>query len=734
MVSLSSFLHNVASCCLPSAVEVVPYVSEALIKAGIASVVDVSYLRSASASDYVEVFGNGWTQVQWELVRVAAEKAYEYRQGWATLQVRNLSTSAASSSSDPLPLSSVPAKRSLARVCAAERRISRLALRLATGHADHARTFTAGNISHRKQDDTKMQKVLGTCHDFFLSSAQGVVRHDELSSSEDKTQQSLALQDDCYRSGSRSWRVVESRLRVCKSFVADMRQKSIDYLRPSEWDVATWLRIQRSKGKSVPNKSYHALKWLETIFGISLHTSAALVVCQSRVQSDRSLSSLPKQAIMPSEDVIRGLEAQITDAPTGVLRCMAGVCALAAHASGRGYDLIRSRDVQLSQDAIYGLALMKSSVEYSLWVARRLGFAREDWAQDFLLALAEHHLPGDDFLVYGVNADCSAFVERVAETDDVQRAYQMLLQLPPINFTSSEAVEYTFHGLRHSYVTAQTQFDASAPGLEDMGHWEPGSKMPARYNSRACVRELKLRNEVVMTVRDGWRVADPFCLPHKRVTKKKRKRSSLQCPKQSAFAVASTRVTASRVGRSCAGSRGTSVAHSASVVPCPAKSGVPLCDASVAEQASVAPRVASVVHSSAVAASTMTASQKTQKCSHSVGTSVAFGASVMSCSNSVCEPGSDVVTNVRYVMAVHRDTVHAWISGDRSACNKYRTGTPQSPTSTSVFLKPDLDLSGLLLCKVCMSLTYNRLQRPALTSPREAWEEVQTHSNDSIRE
>ena len=224
-MSLSSFLHDVALSFLPSAIEAVPGVCDALTKAGVVSIVDVSYLQTASASDCLELFGIGWTQMQRELVRVAAEKAYEHRQGWANLQVRNLSTPEASSSSGTLPLSNVLAKQSPARVCATERRISRLALRLATGHADRARPFTLGNISYRKQDDDKMQKVLDTCHDFFLSFAKGVARYNELSGIGDESQQSLAVQYDCYRSGSRSWRVVDSRLRVCKSFVADMRTK-----------------------------------------------------------------------------------------------------------------------------------------------------------------------------------------------------------------------------------------------------------------------------------------------------------------------------------------------------------------------------------------------------------------------------------------------------------------------------------------------------------------------------
>ena len=156
MVSLTSFLHDVASCCLPSAIELVPSVSDALEKAGILSVVDLSYLQWASASNCVELFGNGWTQLQGELLKVAAEKAYEFRQGWATLQVRNLSSSVASAGT--FPSASVPTPQCVARVGVAERRISRLALRLATDHIDRAQPFTLGSISFRKQDDEKMQK------------------------------------------------------------------------------------------------------------------------------------------------------------------------------------------------------------------------------------------------------------------------------------------------------------------------------------------------------------------------------------------------------------------------------------------------------------------------------------------------------------------------------------------------------------------------------------------------
>ena len=51
-----------------------------------------------------------------------------------------------------------------------------------------------------------------------------------------------------------------------------------------------------------------------------------------------------------------GLEQQVTLAPTGVLRVMAGVCALAAHMSGRAADVLSSQGISLTIDSIHGEA------------------------------------------------------------------------------------------------------------------------------------------------------------------------------------------------------------------------------------------------------------------------------------------------------------------------------------------------------------------------------------------
>eukprot|EP00974_Lingulodinium_polyedra_P065382 6322126-Lingulodinium_polyedra.AAC.1 len=63
---------------------------------------------------------------------------------------------------------------------------------------------------------------------------------------------------------------------------------------------------------------------------------------------------------------------------------MAAVCTASVRMSGRVADIIRSRNVGLNSDALYGEALDKGIGRYVPWVARRMGFQAADWAGPFL--------------------------------------------------------------------------------------------------------------------------------------------------------------------------------------------------------------------------------------------------------------------------------------------------------------------------------------------------------------
>ena len=125
-------------------------------------------------------------------------------------------------------------------------------------------------------------------------------------------------------------------------------------------------------------------------------------------------------------------------------------------------------------------------------------------------------MPGPDYIVRAPNSSMDAWLERPARYDDFARALHLLLMIHG-GETPESVIEFTPHGCRHVQVTAGAQLAAQGvitnKSLESLGQWEPGSKMPARYDSAACVTELQTRKTITDVLKTGWRPAEDGNLP-----------------------------------------------------------------------------------------------------------------------------------------------------------------------------------------------------------------------------
>jgi len=192
----------------------------------------------------------------------------------------------------------------------------------------------------------------------------------------------------------------------------------------------------------------------------------------------------------------------------------AGVCCALCHGVLRCSDVLHSEGLSLSEDAVMGTCWkMKKKAAPVPWAALRMGLSGRDWAAEWLSVLRSVDLPGGDFVTLGINASATDFVPRVARYYDVANAMRMLLTLPPINLSPEQALVFTPHSWRHFYNTAARQLDLGDQAATEIAHWEPGSKMPKTYDSKACVAELRHKSTIVGAFNKGWTLVDKGMVP-----------------------------------------------------------------------------------------------------------------------------------------------------------------------------------------------------------------------------
>ena len=69
------------------------------------------------------------------------------------------------------------------------------------------------------------------------------------------------------------------------------------------------------------------------------------------------------------------------------------------------------------------------------------------------------------------------------------------------------------HSPRTWYATLARQLAYRREDREKLWHWAPGSLMPDVYDRAACVSELRLRDEILEKIRNGYKPVSPFEVP-----------------------------------------------------------------------------------------------------------------------------------------------------------------------------------------------------------------------------
>ena len=249
----------------------------------------------------------------------------------------------------------------------------------------------------------------------------------------------LKVQSDVFSNGHRTLSTVHLNRREAEACLSMAKVLGWSPYALTEWQVAAYLRDQRSRGKSVPARVFHALEWCESAFELTMHTRSPLVRSQrfcSASGAEAGHARLPAPAKCVTVDILLGMEELTFNAPTEPLMAWAGFHCLLGQGVLRFSDAQRCLSVRLTDDAIAEQPLaMKNHKAPSPVAALRIGWSGRDWASQFIRVLARHSLPGQDFLMLACSSDFKYFSNRIAGFQDAQIALRTLLQLSPISFS-----------------------------------------------------------------------------------------------------------------------------------------------------------------------------------------------------------------------------------------------------------------------------------------------------------
>jgi len=353
-----------------------------------------------------------------------------------------------------------------------------------------------------------MDAAVQRCHQVFTRYAQGSSRW--LALAEHDPGASLRLQQDVYIGGCTSAKAVADNARNAAAFFAYFVTTGEGFMNTNEFAVAAWANSwRRLRGRSGGKTARSTLLWVEAATGESVFAESPVVKQQCRPpRPPGGIAPAPEPAVAPELWVIKRFELLITTAPTAVQRCIAGFITLLALVSARASDLLRSRCVSVTQDAVIGQSLMKAPKGvWVKWYAPRKGLSMDDWAGPWLEQLRVCGLPGPDYILAGFDASLGSWLPRRANFADVNRALRAML-VTQCGLSAQAAAAHTPHGLRGVLNTAGQQLrrqgHVDERGMESLGHWERGSKMPGKYDTASGVGELDTRSVIVGALRAGW--------------------------------------------------------------------------------------------------------------------------------------------------------------------------------------------------------------------------------------
>ena len=281
--------------------------------------------------------------------------------------------------------------------------------------------------------------------------------------------------------------------------------------------VVSWLDHIRLRGETVPHLGRYCLMAFGEAVGICFSVDHPAVRAAAATHHARVVKSAPG---VPYDFVVK-LEhcAADTARPDG-MQLAAALFSLMTFAPLRFVDRKDVLEFWISETAVCGRSLDHKDKAGPLmsWAAPKCGILSEGgWISPILSFW--NTMTGNNvscrgsteyqFLFHCITKDWEIDFFRAGTHGAVLACLRNLEKTLGFN------TGCTLHSFRARYATCANQLAFKREDRGKLGRWAAGSVMPDRYDRATCATELRLRNEVVAQVLDGWRPQVAFEVPTK---------------------------------------------------------------------------------------------------------------------------------------------------------------------------------------------------------------------------
>ena len=281
------------------------------------------------------------------------------------------------------------------------------------------------------------------------------------------------------------------------------------------FSVIQFLTASRRRGPSIPKNVRWALKVYNEILSIGLPLTHPGVLAATKTPVGGSLPKPTKRAPLLELPFIKALENMAADesivrgkrtyAATYLLMCLASL---------RFADTKVVFHLWLSKTAVCGVSLdlklhSRPIIEWATPITA-LGASNGHWADTFIqLWGSDPPKPGGSrSLFYHVDKNRNLHPTKRAPSALVIKSMRTIAA--EIGFSD---IKLTTHSARNFFPTCSAQLGWSEENRRTVGHWAEGSVMPNVYDRAFCVTELRLRNNILQKIQNGWVPTQSFEVP-----------------------------------------------------------------------------------------------------------------------------------------------------------------------------------------------------------------------------
>ena len=274
--------------------------------------------------------------------------------------------------------------------------------------------------------------------------------------------------------------------------------------------IARWLSQLSERGPSVPRMGRYALRVFGEALGVEFPIDHPAVIAATRTPKSKPTKHAPPI----TTEFIVALENAVSNEEFPYLKRL--FCALALlriYASLRYADTKQVYQVFVTNTALCGVSVDPKSTKGDVmqWAAPLDGLTDVKW-WSFIVKHWDAIKPGDDSNPSGsfsalypwVDKNWMSNTSRKATLGSTQAALTRLGKSLGFN-TGIRA-----HSPRSWYATIARQLLYSREDREKLGHWAPGSLMPELYDRATCATELRLRDEILSKIKNGFKPSGPF--------------------------------------------------------------------------------------------------------------------------------------------------------------------------------------------------------------------------------